>query len=207
MFNYKKTTIFTHKYLVMNKLLTLFILLFSLSFSFKVKAQEPQKELTKKEKKALKKQQRKEQSKIEFDKAYEAIKNDHWILEANTVYNKYGHAAQVTSNTNFVTVQGDEVYLQLAFTNFTGGPNGIGGITLKGRQTRKEIKTDKHGNVTLNMSVMGNALTVDITLHLTSGGNYSDATVTSITRGTRLRFSGNLLDIKESDYYKSGLDF
>lgn len=198
---------FIYKQITMSKLHITFVILFSMLISFSVDAQEPQKELTKKEKRALKRQQKKEQDKILFEKAYDALKNDQWILEANTVYNKYGHAVQVTSNTNFVTVQGDEVYLQLAFTNAIGGPNGIGGITLKGRQTKKELKTDKHGNVTLNMSVMGNALTVDITLHLTSGGNYSDAVVTSITRGSRLRFSGNLLDINESHYYKSGLDF
>ncbi|QZT37515.1 DUF4251 domain-containing protein [Halosquirtibacter xylanolyticus] len=183
-------------------------LLCSLFFSISMlQAQEPEKEMTRKEKKALKKKQREESEKLQFDKASNALKNDRWVLEANTVYNKRGQSLQVTSNTNFVTVQGEDVYVQLAFTNFVGGPNGIGGITLKGRQTKKELNTDKHGNVTLRMSVIGNALTVDITVNLTTGGNYADATVEAITRGTRLRFSGNLFDIAESTYYKSGMDF
>ncbi|QZE15809.1 DUF4251 domain-containing protein [Halosquirtibacter laminarini] len=176
-------------------------------------AQEPQnnegtpKELTRKEKRAIKKKQKEEAEKLAFEKAANALENNRWVLEANTVYDKRGRSMQVTSNTNFVMTKGEEVYVQLAFQNVMIGPNGIGGITLKGRPTKKEITKDKHGNITLNMSVIGNALTVDIQVNLTKDGNYADATVNAITRGQRVRFSGNLYDISDSTYYKSGMDF
>ena len=79
-------------------------------------------ELTKEEKKAL---QEKIDS-IQHAEAVEAINAKKFTLEADQVVFKYGQTAYVTSNTNFVSVDGEDAVVQVAFNIPAAGPNGLG---------------------------------------------------------------------------------
>jgi hypothetical protein len=162
--------------------------------------------MTRQEKKALRKKQREEANMAQFEQAKQALENGNWVLEANRLYTKWGRVINVSDQTNFVSLENNTAYMQLAFNGYTG-PNGIGGITLKGKPTQVKMTEDKNGNITYQMSVIGNALTADITVRLGSGNNYADAEVNAMTTSARLRFAGQLVPLSESSTYRSGMDF
>lgn len=78
-----------------------------------------------------------------FQEAKEAIDNQTFVLEADRVYFKYGISAFVSSNTNFVGLDGDKAVVQVAFNVPFSGPNGLGGITVDGNASNYKVKTDK----------------------------------------------------------------
>jgi hypothetical protein len=142
-----------------------------------------------------------------FEKAKTALTDKDWILEATQVYSKWGRVFQVNDNTNFIMLEKDKAYLQLAFNGFSSGPNGIGGITLKGYPTKISIKADKQGNITYTMNVFGNGLNADITIWLGYGDDHAEAMVNATFSSGQLSFSGRLVPLSDSNYYRSGMDF
>lgn len=166
-----------------------------------------QKENIQKEKKAAEKAAREAARMLTFRQALQALNDSTWILEANQVYSKWGRIFEVNDNTNFIMLEKGKAYLQLAFNGFRSGPNGIGGITLKGYPTKITITKDKQGNVTYNMNVMGNGLNADITLWLGYGDNHAEAMVNATFSSGQVSFAGRLVPLSQSNYFKSGLDF
>ncbi len=114
-------------------------------------AQTTEKEMTRQEKKAA----QEALDKMLFQEAKEAIDNQTFVLEADRVYFKYGTSAFVSSNTNFVGLDGDKAVVQVAFNVPFSGPNGLGGITVDGNASNYKVKTDKKGNIHVSMNVMG----------------------------------------------------
>ena len=72
-------------------------------------AQTTEKEMTRQEKKAA----QEALDKMLFQEAKEAIDNQTFVLEADRVYFKYGTSAFVSSNTNFVGLDGDKAVVQV----------------------------------------------------------------------------------------------
>ena len=81
------------------------------------------KEPTKEEKKAL--QERLDS--LQYEEALKAVNAKEFTLEADQVVFKYGQTAYVSSNTNFVSVMGEDAVVQVAFNIPFSGPNGLGG--------------------------------------------------------------------------------
>ncbi len=73
-----------------------------------------------------------------YQQAVQALKNKQFVLEANQVIFRNGMSAFVTSNTNFVLMNGNRATVQTAFNTPYPGPNGIGGITVDGNECRQE---------------------------------------------------------------------
>ncbi|GET24306.1 DUF4251 domain-containing protein [Prolixibacter sp. NT017] len=165
-----------------------------------------EKNLSRKAKRELRKKERMAADQFMFQNAKAALKDGNWVLEANRLITKWGNTIPVDSNTNFVELQNGTAYMQLAFAGHNG-PNGMGGITLKGKPTQIKMSTDKNGNVYYQMSVIGNALTADIIVRLGNGDNYASAEVNAITSGARLQFAGQLVPASDSSVYRSGMDF
>ena len=136
---------------------------------------------------------REQQNMIAYQYAVKALKNNSWVLQANTLFNNFGAAIPVTNNLNFVAMDNNQVSLQLAFNGFNPGPNGLGGITLTGWPSSINERVDKNGNITYTFNVMGAALFAQVTVRLGYGSNYSTVTVNSNTNGNELTFSGNLV--------------
>jgi len=162
--------------------------------------------MTRQEKRAMRKRQRTAADMAQFEQAKQALENGDWVLEANRLYTKWGRLINVSDQTNFVSLENNTAYMQLAFNGYTG-PNGLGGITLKGKPTQIKMTEDKNGNITYQMSVIGNALTADITVRLNKGNNFADAEVNAATTSARLRFAGQLVPLDQSTTYRSGMDF
>lgn len=165
-----------------------------------------EKHLSRKARRELRKKERMAADQFMFQNAKSALKDGNWVLEANRLITKWGNTIPVDSNTNFVELENGTAYMQLAFAGHNG-PNGLGGITLKGKPTQIKMSTDKNGDVYYQMSVIGNALTADIIVRLGSGDNYASAQVNAITSGARLEFAGQLVPANDSSVYRSGMDF
>ena len=95
-------------------------------------AQESKSESRRAERKAQRDAE-KAREKIEEERAYtdavQAIKERKFVLEADRVTFKRGRSAFVTSNTNFILLNGNRASVQIAFNGAFAGPNGIGGVT------------------------------------------------------------------------------
>jgi len=150
---------------------------------------------------------REQQDMIAYQDAVKALKNNSWVLQANTLFNNYGAAISVTNNLNFVAMDNNQVSLQLAFNGFNPGPNGLGGITLTGWPSSINQRVDKNGNITYTFNVMGAALFAQVTVRISYGSNYATATVTSNTSGRELTFSGTLVPYNQSNIFQSGFSF
>ena len=128
-------------------------------------AQTTEKEMTRQEKKAA----QEALDKMLFQEAKEAIDNQTFVLEADRVYFKYGTSAFVSSNTNFVGLDGDKAVVQVAFNVPFSGPNGLGGITVDGNASNYKVKTDKKGNIHVSMNVMGIGISAQVSIDIPYG--------------------------------------
>lgn len=180
---------------IMKKVITILICALSVMVSH-IQAQEI--ELTKEERKAL---QEKIDS-LQYSEAKKAIENKNFTLEADQVIFKYGQNAYVNSNTNFVSVIGDEAVVQIAFNIPIAGPNGIGGVTVDGSVSNYEIKTDKKGCIYLSMNVMGTGISAQINISLPKGSNQATVDITPNFNSNRMSLKGVIIPADKSSVFK-----
>ena len=158
-----------------------------------------QKSITKEAKKVereIKKQERLAQDAVEgqeeFNTAMQAITNQSFVLEANSVQPMNGQVYYVNSNTNFVSLNDGQAMVQIASNSPYPGPNGLGGITVQGSASNIQTKQDDKGNVYLNMNVQGVFISATVSLMLTNGTNNATVTVDPNFSGRNLRMTGTL---------------
>lgn len=155
-------------------------------------------ELTKEEKKAL---QEKIDS-IQHAEAVEAVNAKKFTLEADQVVFKYGQTAYVTSNTNFVSVDGEDAVVQVAFNIPAAGPNGLVGVTVDGKVSSYEMRTDKKGTLYLSMNVMGTGISARLDISMPKGTNNATVTITPNFNSNRLTLNGVILPAFKSSVFK-----
>ena len=68
-----------------------------------------------------------------------ALQNQDFVLEADNVTFKNGSTVFVNSSTNFISVKGNRAVVQISPSNFSSGPNGVGGITVDGMISDQQI--------------------------------------------------------------------
>ena len=188
----------------MKKIIALLMLVF-ICASTTIYAQESKSESRRAERKAQRDAE-KAREKIEEERAYtdavQAIKERKFVLEADRVTFKRGRSAFVTSNTNFILLNGDRASVQIAFNGAFAGPNGIGGVTVDGTVGEVKTTTDKKGNVTCNFSVTGVGISAQVSIRLTHGRNNVSATVNPNFNSNRLTLDGKLVPLSESNIFK-----
>lgn len=169
--------------------------------------QQPHQELTKQQIREMKRDARRKARELANQEAYDAAKgalqDQNWVLMANTLYGPRGASIPVSDNTNFIQFKGNTVYVQLAF-NGIAGPNGLGGITVQGNPSQITTRTDKYGNITYSFYVNGIALTAQVVITLSAGGNYASGTVYPMMNSNNLTFSGVLVPTSQSGIFRSG---
>lgn len=106
----------------------------------------------KKAEKARKKREKEIKDSISFELAKKAVEEGRFVITADQIRGKHGRTVNVNRTTNFVLVQGDTAVVQFALEGIVNSPNGIGGLTVEGRVTKKRIDYDKRGN--LNYTVV-----------------------------------------------------
>ena len=97
--------------------------------------------LTKEQKKAEKARKKTRKKKIKdsisFELAKKAVEEGRFVITADQIRGKHGRTVNVNRTTNFVLVQGDTAVVQFALEGIVNSPNGIGGLTVEGRVTKK----------------------------------------------------------------------
>ncbi|MEG1839186.1 MAG: DUF4251 domain-containing protein [Bacteroidaceae bacterium] len=192
----------------MKKVLLLTVVLL-ISFCGTIQAQNTQraKDLLKKQERKEKREERKTQDSIlniiTFDQAYQALRNQNFVLEADNIIFWNGVTRYVTSNTNFISLYNGKAIVQTAFENGYSGPNGLGGITLEGSASGIRMNTDKEGNVFFDMNVQGVNISATVTVILTRDTNRASANVNPNFSGNDITFTGNLYPSALSNVFKA----
>lgn len=138
-----------------------------------------------------------------YDNAVLSLNNKTFVLEANRILFKYGNYVNVSSNTNFIKLDGKEATIQMAFNSPYAGPNGIGGITLDGRASNIKQEVNKKGEILFSMNVQGTALSATINIRMYPGSNYCNATINPTFSSNTITFSGYLYSIEDSSIFKA----
>ena len=101
-----------------------------------------------------------------------------------------------------MSVCGDRAVVQVAFNVPWSGFNGMGGITVEGRISQYERKTDKRGNVYLTMGVLGNGISAQLFITLWAGGNKASVSVQQNFYSGRITLNGVMVPFEESEVFK-----
>ena len=134
--------------------------------------------------------------------AIAAIRNKDFVLEADNVTFRTGSTVLVNSTTNFISVKGDRAVVQISPSNFSSGPNGVGGVTVQGAISNYQIQTDRKGRVNLSMSVNGIGISAQIELFITPGSNYAQATIYPNFNANTVWVNGNVVPYENSNVFE-----
>lgn len=141
------------------------------------------------------------QDSLEYVAALRAIEEREFVFEANMLLFRSGGTARVFSNLNFVSLKGDHATIQVAPYD-AGGPNGVGGVTVEGRVTNMEVKTDRRGNTDVTMNVMGRAVFATVNMTLPKGSSNASVTVIPNLNSNRLTLYGSVVPAGKSRVFK-----
>ena len=180
-----------------NRMLLTLILMLALGFgaTSTARAQSPelqQEELTRAQKRKVRKQLGAIQDSLDYAAAVKALQERNFVMSADQLVFKHGETAFVTSATNFVSLTGDDAVVQIAPFN-SGGPNGVGGITVEGKASSVKVDRDKRGTLLFSMNVSGLGISAMVTISLPEGSNRASLLVESMYRSGRITLNGRLL--------------
>ncbi|WP_294630455.1 DUF4251 domain-containing protein [uncultured Bacteroides sp.] len=137
-----------------------------------------------------------------YQQAVQALKNREFVLEANQVIFRNGMTAFVTSNTNFVLMNGNKATVQTAFNTPYPGPNGIGGVTVDGNSSDMKMDVDKKGNVKCSFSVQGIGISAQVFITMSNGSNSASVTISPNFNSNNLTLNGNIVPLEQSNIFK-----
>lgn len=156
------------------------------------------------DRKAKKQAKKEAQAQLEKERAAIltlAIDSSAFVLEADRLQSRKGRTINVSSNLNFIAVEGDQAFIQIG-SNYVMGYNGVGGISVDGRVTKLEInKNEKRGGYSIRLMCMSSVGTFDISINSNADGQIATATVASMGRG-KLTYQGKLVPVWKSTVYK-----
>jgi hypothetical protein len=147
---------------------------------------------------------RKEKREAEIEKQYELNKNmletKDLVLEADRLRDRWGNMAIVSSTINFVAIDSTTAIIQIGSNNRLG-PNGVGGVTAKGKITNwKLTEFKKQKTFGLSVDVMTSIGIYDLYFVISPGG-MSTVRLTGLRPG-ELTFEGNVMPFSESGVYE-----
>ena len=131
--------------------------------------------------------------------AMAAVRNQDFVLEADQVTFRSGMTTFVNSNTNFISVKGDRAVVQISPSSFASGPNGLGGVTVDGMITSKQIMTDKKGGITYTINVMGVGINAQVDIYMFPGSNGATATIYPNFNSNTVWIQGNIVPYENSN--------
>ena len=127
-----------------------------------------------------------------------ALRNQDFVLEAESVQFRNGSTVFVNSNTNFISVKGNRAVVQISPSNFAAGPNGVGGVTVDGMISGMEVRTDSKGRTTLSMNVTGLGINAEVEIYMFPGSNRASATVYPNFNSNTVWLQGSIVPYENS---------
>jgi hypothetical protein len=134
--------------------------------------------------------------------AFAAVRNQDFVLEAQSVQFRNGPAVFVTSSTNFISVKGGRAVVQISPSNFASGPNGLGGVTVEGMVSGQEYRVGRKGAATYSFNVMGIGINAQVEIYLTPGTNQASATIYPNFNSNIVWLQGNVVPYENSRVIK-----
>lgn len=131
-----------------------------------------------------------------------ALRNQDFVLEANTVTFKTGATVFVNSTTNFISVKGNRAVVQISPSNFSSGPNGVGGVTVDGMITDQKVYTDSKGRTTFSMNVMGIGINAQVEIYMYPNSNSASATIYPNFNSNTVWISGDIVPYESSNVFE-----
>ncbi len=127
-----------------------------------------------------------------------ALRNQDFVLEAQSVQFRNGTAVFVNANTNFISVKGNRAVVQISPSNFAAGPNGVGGVTVDGIISGQSTRMDKKGRVTLSMNVTGIGINAQIEIYMNPDSYSATATIYPNFNSNTVWIHGNIVPYENS---------
>ena len=131
-----------------------------------------------------------------------AVLNRDFVLEADQVTFKNGNTVFVNSSTPFISVKGNRAVVQISPSNFSSGPNGVGGVTVDGSISGMQRMVDKKGRTTLSFNVMGIGINAQIEIYMTPGTNQASATIYPNFNSNTVWIEGEIVPYENSDVFE-----
>ena len=131
-----------------------------------------------------------------------AVKNKDFVLEADQVTFKSGNTVFVNSSTTFVSVKGNRAVVQISPSNFSPGPNGVGGVTVDGMISGMQTYVDKRGNTTVTFNVNGIGLNAQVEIYMTPGTNRASATIYPNFNSNTVWIFGDIVPYENSSVFE-----
>jgi len=128
------------------------------------------------------------------------LENRDFVLEANYLQDRYGHRHIVNSTINFIAIDSTTAIIQVG-SDFRNGPNGVGGVTAKGKISRWELTENKKTkSFNLSINVMTSIGIYDLFFSIDTWGN-STARLSGLSAG-QLTFEGDIEPYSVSRVYE-----
>lgn len=131
-----------------------------------------------------------------------AVLNRDFVLEADQVTFKNGNTVFVNSSTTFISVKGNRAVVQISPSNFSSGPNGVGGVTVDGSISGMQRMVDKKGRTTISFNVMGIGINAQIEIYMTPGTNRASATIYPNFNSNTVWIEGEIVPYENSDVFE-----
>lgn len=146
-----------------------------------------------------KREKRKAKIEKEYQSTKDMLEDKSFVLEANILQDRYGNRAIVNSGINFVSVDSTEAIIQIG-SNYRLGPNGVGGVTARGKISNWQIKENKKNKTFyVRMNVMSPIGIYDVAFSVSSSGK-ATAQLTGLSAG-QLTFDGDIVSWDQSTVY------
>jgi hypothetical protein len=131
-----------------------------------------------------------------------ALQNSDFVLEADQVTFKSGATVFVNSSTNFISVKGNRAVVQISPSNFSSGPNGVGGVTVDGIVSGMRNTVDKKGGRTVSFNVNGIGISAMIEIYITPGTNSASATIYPNFNSNTVWINGDIVPYENSNVFE-----
>ena len=131
-----------------------------------------------------------------------AVQNNDFVLEANQVTFKNGATVFVNSSTNFISVKGNRAVVQISPSNFSSGPNGLGGVTVDGMVSGMRTMVDKKGSKTVTFNVNGIGISAMIEIYMMPGKNSATATIYPNFNSNTVWINGDIVPYENSNVFE-----
>lgn len=131
-----------------------------------------------------------------------AVQNRDFVLEADQVTFKNGSTVFVNSTTTFISVKGNRAVVQISPSNFSSGPNGVGGVTVDGSISGMQRMVDKKGRTTVSFNVMGIGINAQIEIYMVPGTNRASATIYPNFNSNTVWVEGDIVPYSSSNVFE-----
>lgn len=137
-----------------------------------------------------------------FDQAVQCLKDGSFVIEVDQLIFPKGLTRFVSSLTNFVSMNEGKAVIQIATSNFSPGPNGVGGISVEGNVSDIKMSTSKRGVVHYNFLDQGIAVSANVNIQLSGGGNRATVTVYPNFSNNNITMTGKIVPYGQSQVFQ-----